>query len=114
MKKKYVAHLAGVMENLRAMNVLLDAERLAVSNGDYDRLVQVADEKTRLMESFQIDGAIASEVRELLQEVLQKSTDNGMMVESALRFWRKAHQQLMHQYIGGEVDSSPFAAGGRQ
>jgi len=112
MKQKNVAHLAGIMANLRAMNVLLDAERLAVSSGDYDRLVQIADEKTRLMESFQIDGAIASEARELLQEVLQKSTDNGMMVEGALRFWRKAHQQLMHQYIDGAIDSSPFAAGG--
>lgn len=114
MKKKNVVHLAGVMENLRAMNMLLDAERLAVASGDYERLVQVADEKTRLMEIFQFDGAMASETRELLQEILQKSTDNGMMVESALRFWRKAHQQLMHQCIDGAVDASSFATGGWQ
>lgn len=75
---------------------LLDEERNVISDGDYERLNALSHQKIELLGLLQ-DYKMSHSDTSTLQAVLQKSTENELMVEAALRFWRGAHQKLMHQ-----------------
>ncbi|OCX72184.1 hypothetical protein [Acidithiobacillus thiooxidans] len=74
---------------------LLDQERMVITNGDYDALIAISNQKMELLELLQ-DSTLMPSNRLTWQTILQKSSENGLMVEAALRFWRGAHQKLLH------------------
>ena len=74
---------------------LLDEERDVVSNGDYEMLTMLSNRKMELLGLLQ-DYKVSHGDSLTLQTILRKSAENELMVEAALRFWRGAHQKLMH------------------
>lgn len=79
---------------LSRFSALLDEERNVISNGDYDALTVISNQKMDLLGLLQ-DCRVSRENNLTLQAILEKSAENGLMVESALRFWRGAHQKLL-------------------
>lgn len=75
---------------------LLNEERNVISDGDYERLNALSHQKMELLELLQ-DYKLSDSDTSTLQAILRKSTENELMVEAALRFWRGAHQKLMHR-----------------
>ncbi|MBU2766784.1 hypothetical protein HAP94_11385 [Acidithiobacillus ferrivorans] len=91
------------LQALKTMNQLLAAERNAISTGDYQMLEQVAQRKMEALHILaQQQGPELP--RGLVEEILQTSVENGMMVETALRFWKKAHNELLHQLDGSKKE----------
>jgi hypothetical protein len=93
-------------ELLYRFDVLLNEERGVISNGDYDALTTISNQKMELLEALR-ESVISREASVALRGVLEKSAENGLMVESALRFWRGAHQKLMR--MQGQVAQTPLS-----
>lgn len=81
---------------LHLFNALLDDERKIISDGDYEQLTDLSNRKIELLQKLK-DYQVSREDALTLQSILKKSTENELMVEAALRFWRGAHQKLMHK-----------------
>lgn len=80
---------------LVSMDKLLDQEKCIIGNGDYEALMEISNQKMALIK--QLRGAsINPEDTLIVRDVLQKSSENGLMVEAALRFWLGAHKKLIH------------------
>lgn len=75
---------------------LLDEERNVISNGNYEMLTTLSNRKIELLGLLQ-DYKVSRGDSLTLQTILRKSAENELMVEAALRFWRGAHQKLMHR-----------------
>lgn len=84
---------------LSRFSALLDEERNVISNGDYDALTVISNQKMDLLGLLQ-DCRVSRDDNLTLQAILEKSAENGLMVESALRFWRGAHQKLLRSMQG--------------
>ena len=74
---------------------LLDEERDVVSNGDYEMLTMLSNRKMELLGLLQ-DYKVSHNDFTILHTIMRKAAENELMVEAALRFWRGAHQKLMH------------------
>lgn len=90
---------------LSRFDALLNEERVVISNGDYDALTKISNQKMELLMALR-ESVIGHEESAALRGVLEKSAENGLMVESALRFWRGAHQKLMR--MQGQVAKTPL------
>ena len=80
---------------LNEFEQLLDSEREALSSGNYEALTRISQRKLQLLKLFQ-NRQDYTQYRTALMRILDKSSENGLMAESALRFWRNAHQKLLH------------------
>ncbi|MBU2791866.1 flagellar protein FlgN [Acidithiobacillus thiooxidans] len=81
---------------LHCFSALLDEERIVISDGDYEQLTTLSHQKIELLQLLK-DYKVSRSDTLTLQAILRKSTENELMVEAALRFWRGAHQKLMHR-----------------
>ena len=90
---------------LTRFDALLDDERAVIANGDYDALTTISNQKLALLGALH-ERTIDREASIALRGVLEKSAENGLMVESALRFWRGAHQRLMR--LQGQTGDAPL------
>lgn len=79
-------------DTLKEMLVVLHAEREALSAGDYRKLHELVARKRVLM--VEIGKMEAREV-DRLREIMHLSVQNGIMIEAALRFWKRAHARLI-------------------
>lgn len=91
---------------LQKIDALLDEEKAVISNGDYEALIQISSQKMNLVGRLRDIQITASESHSV-QAILQKSAENGLMVEAALRFWLGAHKKLMGMQGKADVVSPP-------
>lgn len=78
------------------MREMLLEEQSAIQHGDFAKLRTVVERKQLQLERLRAYTPALTE-KALLQEVLDLSRQTQRLVETALRFWKKAEREFLRQ-----------------
>lgn len=79
---------------LIALENLLDAERHAVRDGNFEGLDRMADDKSRLIDFIAAHSTAAPVQRELLVRIQARSAENQRLLSAAISGVRAAQRRL--------------------